>query len=295
MARMVELRPPVRSRGLRIALALLLPLVVIVPMLGLAAITLSLAQASYTFADGALIIDSGDLFSGARTLRLADISDAQVVVLSDGRRTAGTALPGLCAGRFSYPEHGAVWQVTDCGGRGVLLRSPSEPVPIVVSPPDPQAFLALLHNGADARIVFPPPNQGPLRLLGLIVAPLAILTIVGVSVLLLLGPSRMRYRGGEGFFEVHTLFSKTRWPTEGASAKAHTPSGLVRVAGTGAPGYFTGRFREGGKWARVYATELGRVVLFESGEVRVIVSPEDPVELLRALEEEGVSVDRSRS
>jgi hypothetical protein len=290
---MVELHPPVRSRGLRVLLAVLLPLVVIVPMLGLAAITLGISQASYTFAGGALIIDSGDLVSGARTLRLADVGEARVVVLRGGHRTAGTALPGLCTGRFSYAEHGAVWQVTDCGGRGVLLRSPSEPLPIVVSPPDPEAFLALLHGGTETRIALPPPDKGPLRLLGLIVAPLAILTIIAASLLLILGPGRMRYRVGEGFFEVQTLFSKSRWPTAGARARAHTPSGLVRVAGTGAPGYFTGRFREGGQWARVYATDLGRVVLFESGDVRVIVSPEDRVELLRALEEEGVSVDRS--
>ena len=289
---MVELHPPVRSRGLRVLLAVLLPLVVIVPMVGLAAVTLGLSQASYTLAGGALIIDGGDVLSGARTLRLTDLGEARLVALRGGRRTAGTALPGLCTGRFSYPEHGAVWQVTDCGSRGVLLRSPSEPVPIVVSPPDPEAFLALLHSGAEARIVLPPPDKGPLRLLGLIVAPLSIVTVLAVSALLLLGPGRMRYRVGAGFFEVQTLLGKMRWPTAGATAKAHTPSGLLRVAGTGAPGYFTGRFREGGKWARVYATELGRVVLFESGDARVIVSPEDRVELLRALEEEGVSIDR---
>lgn len=290
---MVELRPPVRSRGLRILLAVLLPLVVVVPMLVLAALTLGISQASYTLTGGTLIVDSGDLFSGARTLRLADLAEPQRVVLHGGRRTAGTALPGLCTGRFSYPEHGAVWQVTDCGARGLLLRSPGEPLPIVISPPDPDAFLALLRSGAEARLTLPPPDKGPLRLIGLLVAPLSILTVLAVSVLLFLGPGRMRYRVGDGFFEVQTLFSKARWPTAGARAKAHTPSGLVRVAGTGAPGYFTGRFREGGQWARVYATDLGRVVLFESGDVRVIVSPEDRVELLRALEAEGVTIDRS--
>jgi len=37
---------------------------------------------------------------------------------------AGTGMPGLCAGRFSYDGLGSVWQVTDCRRDVLLLREP---------------------------------------------------------------------------------------------------------------------------------------------------------------------------
>jgi hypothetical protein len=94
---------------------------------------------------------------------------------------------------------------------------------------------------------------------------------------------------GDGAFEVRTLFGRKRWPTKGARAKDYSPSRLWRVAGTAVPGYYTGVYRESGETTRVYATDVQRVVLFE-GEQRVLVSPEDRVGFLRALEEEGVDV-----
>ena len=214
-----------------------------------------------------------------------------MVALRNGRRTSGTGLPGYCAGHYAYPDLGAVWQVTTCAGRGVLVKAPGEAEPIVVSPPDPEAFVASLRAATPFSFVLPPPDKGPLRAIVLVVAPLGILTALMVSAVMLLGPGRMRYLVGDGAFEVRTIFGRKRWPTAGARARAYTPSMMIRVAGTGVPGYRTGIFRESGQTTRVYATETERVVLFE-GEARVIVSPEDWVAFLRALEEEGATVER---
>src|SRR5262245_44361145 len=60
-APMREFRPPVRPSVVRVALAVLIPVVVIVPMVALLALTLGMTQASYTIADGALVVKSGDL------------------------------------------------------------------------------------------------------------------------------------------------------------------------------------------------------------------------------------------
>lgn len=284
---MRELRPPVRPSALRLVLAIVLPLIVLVPMGALLALALGMTEASYTIAGGALVVRSGDLFVGQRTIRLADVTETRVVVLHGGRRTAGTALPGFCAGRFSYPDLGAVWQVTDCKGRALLVRGAGDT--ILITPPDPQGFADKIRSGAETVVTLPPPDTGPLRVLLLVLAPAAIITSLMVSAVLLLGPKRMRYLVGEGAFEVHTLFGRKRWPTAGARAKAYSPSRIRRVAGTAAPGYYTGIFRESGLTTRVYATEVERVVLFE-GAQRVLVSPEDRVALLRALEEEGVEI-----
>lgn len=289
---MREFRPPVRRSTLRVVLALVLPIIVLVPMGILVSLALDTSQATYTIANGALIARSSNFFAGERTIRLTDVTEARVVSLRGGRRKAGTTLPGLCAGRFSYPDLGAVWQLTDCRARGVLIRASSEALPIVLSPPDPEAFIGLLRSGAETAIALPPPDRSVLRILALVTVPLSIVSIVMLSAVLLFGPGRMRYLVGDGALEVHTLFGRHRWPTAGARAKGHTPKRLLRVAGSGAPGYYTGRFRESGEATRVYATDLDRVILFE-GAARVIVSPEDRVAMLRALEDEGVEVERN--
>ena len=288
---MREFRPPVRPSVFRVVLAVVLPFIVLIPMSALAALALGISQATYTIAGGALVVRSGDLFSGDRTVRLADVTEARPVTLHRGRRTSGTALPGFCAGRFSYPDLGAVWQVTDCGGRGLLVRAATEARPIVVSPPDPADFAERIRAGTETVVSLPPPDLGPLRVLFFVLAPLSILGILMVSALLLLGPSRMVYLVGDGALEVRTIFGRKRWPTAGARAKEHTASRLRRMAGSAAPGYYTGIFRESGETTRVYATDVGRVLLFE-GAQRVIVSPQDREAMLRALEEEGAAIDR---
>jgi len=125
----------------------------------------------------------------------------------------------------------------------------------------------------------------------LVLLPLLFALALLSSAVLLVGPSRMLYRVGDGAIEVRTILGRKRWPTAGARAKAYRPSRLWRVAGVGAPGYRTGLFREAGQSTRVYVTETDTVLLFE-GEDRVMVSPEDRVAMLRALEEEGVTIER---
>jgi hypothetical protein len=288
---MREFRPPVRPSVFRLVLAVVLPLIVMVPLGGLLAVTLGMSEASYTLGDGKLVVRSGDLFWGTRAVALSDVTDVRVVALRGGRRTSGTGLPGFCAGHYSYPDLGGVWQVTTCAGRGVLLRAQGQAEPIVLSPPDPDAFVASIRAGTPLSFVLPPPDKGPLLAILMVVAPLGIIGTLMLSALMLFGPGRIRYRVGDGAFEVRTLFGRKRWQTAGARASAYTPSAMIRIAGVGAPGYRTGIFNESGKTTRVYATDTERVVLFE-GEARVIVSPEDRVGFLRALEEEGVAIER---
>ncbi len=286
---MREFSPPVRPSALRVVLAVVFPLIVLGLLGGLFAVVFGLTPVRYTIDDGALVVHSGELLAGKRTLPLADIKEARVVTARGGRRIAGTALPGHCTGIFSYPDFGSVWQATHCGANAVLVTSAPGERPVLITPPDPALFVAALHAGTPTSITLPPPDTGPVRTVLLLFGGAGVVTVLMVSAVLLLGPSQMRYRVGDGVLEVRTLFGRQSWPIAGAHARAHTPEKLRRVAGTAAPGYYTGRFRESGQGTRVYATEVERVVLFEGAD-RVILSPEDRVAFLRALEEEGATV-----
>ena len=255
----------------------------------LVALALPTPPPSYEIRDGSLTVRSGERFSDARSMRLSDVTAARIVTLHGGSRRAGTSLPGLCAGRFSYPDLGVVWQVTDCRRVAIFIEAIGQPTPIVITPPEPGDFLAAMRVGIDALVVLPPADRTILVVLALVMIPLSLLTVAFVSAVAHLGPRRMYYSVGGGMLEARTLFGGKRWPTGGARARRYTPTRLRRVMGTAMPGYYTGRYREAGESTRVYATNIRDVVLFE-GPARVILSPEDPDALLRALKEEGVSV-----
>lgn len=290
MEGMREFRPPVRPSKLRFAIVVMIALFGVVPIGGVAALLGSTGAISYTIAGGELAVSSGGGLSSGRRVRLSDITEARAQSLSKGRRTAGTAMPGYCVGRFSYPDLGGVWQATSCGGSVVVLVVKGEERPIVLSPPDREGFLRSLESGAETTITLPPPDKGVLSLLMFVVVPLSLVTTLMVGALLLVGPRKMRYLVGDGALEVHTLFGKKRWPTGGSRAKRYKPGRVLRVAGTAAPGYFTGIYREGGQTTRVYATDREQMVLFE-GPDRVLLSPEDQEGFLAALASEGARVE----
>jgi hypothetical protein len=288
---MREFRPPVRPSVVRIVLAVVIAAAALVPTGLLLRVVTGMSQVSYAIEAGALTVRSGDPTWGNRTVRLADVTDVRITDLRGGRRTSGTALPGYCAGHFSYEGLGGVWQATNCAGRAIVVRSRDVGTPVlVITPPDLERFQAALAAGTDTIVTLPPPDKGPLTLIAWISAPVALIATLMIGSLLLFGPSRMRYLVGGGALEVRTIFGKKRIELAGVHARPHVPSRLWRIAGSAMPGYFTGLFREEGKNTRVYATDLTRTVLIVSGDARVIVSPESREAFLGALEEQGASV-----
>jgi hypothetical protein len=290
---MREFRPPVRPSVVRIVLAVVIAAAALVPTGLLLRVVTGMSQVSYAIAGGALTVRSGDPTWGDRTVRLAEVTDVRVTDLRGGRRTSGTALPGYCAGHFSYEGLGGVWQATNCAGRALVVRSRDVGTPVLVlTPPDLEGFQAALAAGTDTIVTLPPPDKGPLTLIAWISAPIALIVTFMIGSLMLFGPNRVRYLVGGGALVVRTMFGKKRIELAGARARAHVPARLWRIAGTAMPGYFTGLFREEGKNTRVYATDVKQMVLIEGGasEVRVLVSPEHLHFFLAALRDEGASV-----
>lgn len=288
---MTEFRPPLRSAVARRILAALLLTLVVLPMLGLVYFLSGHLEITYRISDGRLRIESGDRMSGSRVTDLDRITEARRVTLQGGRRTMGTALGGYCAGNFAYDNLGAVWQATDCGRDAVVLRAASFDKPVVITPPDPAAFLQRLQEREETFVALPPPDKIHVVVLSAVVVPLGLITGIVVTLLLLVGPGRMVYRVGAGTLEVATMFSRKRFATAGMKARRYRPGRIFKVAGSAAPGYYTGRFREAGETLHVCATDLKEAVLVECDR-RLLLSPEHPEAFLDALERAGASVQR---
>lgn len=280
---MAEFRPPQKPSKLRAALAVGIPLITLGPILTLALVAFGMTQIAYTVDGGSLEVQSGDVFFGSRTVPLSDVTDARVVVLHGGRRTKGTGMPGYCVGHFSYEGLGPVWQATNCSARAVVVRAKGQSEPLVVTPPEPEAFVTAITARTPTKITLPRPSSNPLVVAAAIALPLSLVVSTMVVALLIFGPKRLRYSLEDGELHVRSLFGHKRWPVRGMRARRYTPGRVWRVAGSAMPGYFTGLYRENGASLRVYATDIKRGILVEASD-RVFINPEDEDAFLSAVE-----------
>ena len=294
MTNVREFRPLARRSRVGLVLAIVLGTLMLVGTVVLGTIASGSSQVTYSQRAGVLEIDSGSRMDGTRSFASAKVTSARVVELRGGRRVVGTGAPGLCTGKWWYPGVGDVWQATGCTPRGVLLDVTGEDRPIIVSPPDADAFMDAVKTGVDFGIALP---AGDAVLLKVVPGGAAILLAITSSMIIavfLVGPSRMRYVVKDGRLEVVTLFSKKSWPARELRARAHSPKVTLRLMGTAFPGYYTGLFRADGANTRMYATDLKRGVLVE-GPARVYVSPAEPDAFLAALRDAGSTIDAAPS
>lgn len=286
---MAEFRPPVRALVARRILGLALFLLVVGPVGAATYFLNGPMHVIYRISEGKLQVQSGDRVSGDRTVALSTITEARAVQLEGGVRKMGTGFPGFCVGRFAYSNLGEVWQATNCSRSAVVVRSSTNDLPIVMTPPDPQGFVERLRQGDLTYIPLPEPDKSEIKVISWGVLPVVVLSLLMVLLVITFGAERLVYRVEGGELLVSTVFSSKRWPTSGMRARRYTPGRTYKLAGTGAPGYYTGLFRQDGVNTRVYATDLKQGVLIE-GPARIFLSPESPDSFLRALEREGAEV-----
>ncbi len=285
---------PVRSRW-RGIMAAVLVVVLVLPVGWVALMLLAPAHLEYAVEDGRLTVTLGpEPVLRHRSWALDEIVESGEVDLPSGRRVAGTALPGYCVGTFAYRGLGKVWQATDCSRRAVLLRVRGGGRPVVLTPPDREAFLAALREGSRYHHLapmetFPVPMRAFLQLMAVLGVAAALL----VPVLLVAGPGRIRYALEPGRLVVRTFFTRRSLPLEGLAARVlRAPRLTARLWGASFPGYATGLFRMEGRTVRVAATDLkGDCVLLEGGKRPVLLTPADPRAFLDALRLVGVRVE----
>ncbi len=239
-------------------------------------------------ADALVVKLRAGVWRTGREVTLAAITAARPVELGGGRRTIGTAMPGYCVGTFSYADLGSVWQATTCGRAVVMIEATGQSRPIVVAPADREGFLAALSTRRPQRFAPAPfaPAPGWIWTKLVLLAPL--LAIPMLVATFFVAPGRLRYEVGQGDLVVRTLLGARRFPLAGVAARAWTPGRVLKLAGNGLPGYFTGWFSLDGRRTRVYATRLSDGVLIE-GPTRVFVTPRAITPFLAALRANGAT------
>lgn len=228
---------------------------------------------AYVVEADALVVDAhlGALDQGERFPRDA-LRDARRVTLRDARRTAGTGLPGYCTGRWRFAEVGPAWTATSCGADAVVILGPDGP--IVLTPADPDAFLATLTTpGATARFdpVSAPPRGAHVATVAVLLGLLALLPLALLAWIL---GRPMVYRVEDGTLVVPAHFRPVRVRLAGARVTRGPLGGALRLAGSALPGFYLGLFRASGRNLHVAATDLKEGVLVE-GDRTVYVSPAD--------------------
>jgi len=288
----LEFRPTVNPSRWRLILSGFLAALILGLALAGAAVLLLPRHLEYRVSEGELDVTSGlSLHPTHRRWPLAAVREVRPVELRGGRRLVGTALPGYCVGRFRYPATGAVWQATDCRGRGLLLRIDGEPRPVLLTPPDPGAFRRAVSDGGPYRHRFvfrgPPPSwwRG-IQLFAALITGAA----MWAAALFVLGARRLRYVVRPGELVVRTLFSSRRVPLAGLSARLDRGIRLwLRLWGIALPGYLAGLFKIPGSVASVYATSAsGPFVVLEGGRRPLLLTPAEPEAFLEALRSFGV-------
>jgi hypothetical protein len=277
-----EFAPTAPSRGARIGAVALLALVLCA--VGPAVLLLGLpVQVAYAVGPGVVVGHTRHgPFARADRWTLPSPASASLRELQGGRRVSGTAMPGLCAGRWAWPGVGEVEQLGTCGAAMVLVPRAGELPPLLLEPADRAAFAAAVRSGAAGRFpaAVPDPASAWWRLLpgALGLAPLLLLGLV-------LGGRRLRYRVDGAALVVELPWSRRRLSLPGALVHpAHRPRRVWRLFGTSLPGLHLGWFRAEGRALRVHATTLREGVLVElPGGDRTFLSPADPEAFAAAL------------
>lgn len=287
---MREFRPRHAPAAARIAVSVVILALLTVPLALAAGFARSGFAVSYTVSQGWLRVVTGDFIIGDRSVALRDVTSARAVTLNGGRRTMGTYLPGFCAGRFTYPDLGTVWQATDCRRDVLMLDVRGMREPLLISPPDIAAFQETLARATPTRVSLPPANKSPVVEIVVATLALALVSALVTTAALVFGPGRMRYVIEDGELRVRTIFSRRTLSLDGARARVCRPTSKRRVMGTAIRGYYTGRFAIDGEPTRVYATDLDAGVLVEGAE-RLFLSPANPDGFLASLHAGGATVE----
>jgi hypothetical protein len=214
-------------------------------------------------------------------------------------RTNGIGLPNYQAGWFRLSNgSSALLFVTDWS-RAVLVPT-NERFDLVVSPSDPQAFLAALNRPTTSGATFdlsPAPSRSKASILELLIGPALLLPIALAAlfgylaystrhVTFEISPQGLRIRGDlfGRLIPMGSLRIEEAEILDLKKVKTHRP--LLRTMGVGLPGYSSGWFRlsGSGKGLLFLSDPTRAVYLPTTNGYALLVSPDDPHAFLAALE-----------
>ncbi|GEM49429.1 PH domain-containing protein [Deinococcus cellulosilyticus] len=109
------------------------------------------------------------------------------------------------------------------------------------------------------------------------------LFILGICLLAVLGPMRMRYIITDQSLILRGFAGEQKLALQDLRAQVLEPSISLRMIGTGVPGYFTGLYSSQQGNIRVVATTTSRGILLEHPRGKVFITPEDEELFLQIL------------
>lgn len=214
-------------------------------------------------------------------------------------RTNGIGLPDYQSGWFRLANGSSALLFVTNWGRAVRVPT-TEQFDLLVSPSDPQAFLAALGRPTTTGATFPlspPPARSAsaitwLLLVPCVLIPLAISALMGYlaystrHVTFELSEQGLRIRGDlfGRLIPRSSLCVKEAELIDLKQDKTRRPS--LRTMGVGLPGYSSGwfRLRDGGK-GLVFLTDPSRAVYLPTNDgYSILISPADPERFRAALQ-----------
>lgn len=240
----------------------------LVVALGAGSLAVAPASLAYEVTAEAVVVEAraGWLDMGREIPRDA-ILDAAAVRLSGGKRQWGSNRPGFCVGAYTYPELGRVWQATACKAAAVRLATKDGAV--IVGPRDREGFLATLAAGRTGRFEAAAPERRWWEVALPLVLFAPALALVGVIARI---ARPFRYTIRDGVLHVPRHFGELRLPLAGVVVRAGEGGGR-RVAGSSAPGFYLGAYRDARGPFHMCATAMYGV--WVEGPRRVFISPAD--------------------
>lgn len=216
------------------------------------------------------------------------VTKVERMTLTGGSRLFGTGLPGLQQGRWRFNEIGPAKTYTTLRDPQPVLVLYTTPEPFVISPADPDAFLAAWNSGGTG--VFEPVDGRAWVGASIGVTLIGTLAVVLVSffISLLRSPKTMVYElDDEALLLKLSWFSKARIPLGSIrGVRVDSPKGSPsRIWGGDMPGLYFGSFtwRGIGRNVRLFATELKPMVFIETATQIYGISPAERDEFVADL------------
>lgn len=241
----------------------------------------------YVIRDETLHIVVGEESVNTTSIRLPRIDAVSKVIIRNGTMRFGTGKPGYCVGFWEYPRLGEVWQATTCGETGVLIHATGQASPVLLTPADPDGFIAALQQLRDG--VFPPESHRDGALATAVIHVILFLVLGGALVVaFFVAPRRLGYSVATGTVSIQTLFHRREIELAGARVRPHRPLEGARTSGVPLPGHVVGSYLLDHQPTWVYASRIGPGALIEA-DGRFFINPDDVDGFLAACEAEGAT------
>lgn len=176
---------------------------------------------------------------------------------------------------------------SNCSEKAVLVRASGLVSPLILTPPDNDAFIKALLKPSPGVYYAPRDSRG--MAFAVIWRVILLFILLGaLYVTFIVAPKKLRYVLSNGNLIVETLRAKETFSLAGARVFRCFPAFGGRMAGIPLPGYILATYDLDAMASRVFASAKEEGVMVEGVE-RIFITPKDIDGMLAAMEESGAT------